>query len=324
MNVLLVDIDSTIPNLALMKLSSYWKERANVDIVKCSVNYYPRKKKPIHKIDASRYDKVFASTIFSNTSQYVQIEGCPYIQYGGSGIDYLNKLPPEVESCSYDYSIYPDNDTSYGFLTRGCIRNCSFCIVPKKEGALHKYNTLDQIIKHDKVKFLDNNFLAWDGHKEILRELVQRKTHCQFNQGLDLRLIDDENASLLSQLHYIGEYIFAFDNKAYEPIIEKQLKIIKKYIPADWRIKFFIYCSPEMSIKDDVMYRVEKCREWKVLPYLMRHLSCWGTENEPFYNQYAAWCNQPGLFKSMPFEEFVHKRTCNEKRITQIQISMKD
>ena len=124
-------------------------------------------------------------------------------------------MPDEIEKLAPDYSVYPDNDTSYGFITRGCIRNCGFCYVPKKEGNIKKVCDIDQIVRHKKVEFLDNNILAYPTHKVILQELIDKKIKCSLNQGLDIRLIDRENSTLLSKLRYMGCYIFAFDDYSF-------------------------------------------------------------------------------------------------------------
>ena len=48
--------------------------------------------------------------------------------FGGTGYDTKNRLPPEVEHSYPDYSIYPQFfGIAYGFLSRGCPRNCGFC-----------------------------------------------------------------------------------------------------------------------------------------------------------------------------------------------------
>ncbi|NLZ30993.1 MAG: hypothetical protein GX885_09680 [Methanomicrobiales archaeon] len=148
-----------------------------------------------------------------------------------------------------------------------------------------------------------------------MQELINKKIKCQFNQGLDIRLINERNALLLSKLKYIGEYIFAFDDVKNKKVIENKLAIVKKYITSDWRLKFYLYCHPSMDIKNDVVYRVEWCRENKVLPYLMRNRSCWESDYKGFYIDLCAWCNQPHLFKKMTFEEFMQKRTKNVNRI---------
>lgn len=321
--ILLVDVDSTIPNVALMKLSTFFKGRGDeISLLRLKISYYPNRK---HKqsVDAHGFDKIFVSTIFQGNNQFVKIKvsNKNRIKYGGTGHSLKENLPNHIEELPCDYTLYPENDTSYGFITRGCPRKCPFCWVPQKEGGIHQVSTVDNIIKHKKVKFLDNNILAWKQHKEILQELVDKgkKIKCQFNQGLDMRLINDENAQLLSKINYLGEYIFAFDDIRYETIINAKLKILKKYINKDWKMKFFIYCHPKMDIKNDVYHRILWCKENKVLPYLMRDISCWESKNNKVYVDLAAWCNQPGLFKKMDFNTFLTKRhPSNKNRVNTV------
>lgn len=315
--VLLVDVDSTIPNIALMKVSSYHKHLGDdVTLIKCGINLYRRDNSRDQIVDANGYDKVYASAIFSNTIERVKIINAMNIDIGGSGVSLSKTLPDEINCCDPDYSIYPDNDTSYGFLSRGCIRNCSFCIVREKEGLLKQVAIPSDIIRHKKVKFLDNNFLALKNHKELLKELIElHGVKIQFNQGLDIRLVDDENARLLSQLNYLGEYIFAFDDLSLLPVIETKMSILKKYIARDWGIKLFIYCHPRMNIPNDVFKRIMWCRKHKVLPYFMRDIECWASDNRRTYNDFSAWCNQPGIFKTHTYKRFCEKRRPQKNRI---------
>ena len=69
-----------------------------------------------------------------------------------------------------------------------------------------------------------------------------------------------------------------------------------------------------MQIKD-IIERIEWCKINKCLPYLMRDINCWSSENNHFYIDLAAWCNQPGIFKNMSFKAFMYKRTKNKSRI---------
>ncbi|MFW6311209.1 MAG: hypothetical protein ACOC1K_03130 [Nanoarchaeota archaeon] len=211
MKILLLDVDSKIPNLALMKLSSFYKkQKCIVDFKKLNYSGYPKQKK-LTVIDAREYDKVLGSIIFTVNKNTVKVENCDKVSFGGTGIDINKKLPPEIDELPEDYSLYPNTDTSYGFITRGCIRDCYFCFVPKKEGMIYKYREPEQIIKHSKVEFLDNNILAWKNHLQILQWLVDKKVKYTFKQGLDLRVLTENNARLLSESRYLGEYIFAFD-----------------------------------------------------------------------------------------------------------------
>jgi len=313
--ILLVDVDSKIPNLALMKLSTYYKQKGyEIVLERAGLSYYPSKK--VYVINTTGYKIVFISIIFKTNKDKILYGGdCKHVVFGGVGISLKKKLLDNIEQLEPDYSIYPDNSTSYGFITRGCINNCYFCVVPEKEGNLHQVNTINNIIKHKKVKFIDNNILAFKDHLKIFEELVAKQIKCQFNQGLDIRLLNENNAKLLSEMNYIGEYSFAFDNLKDEQTITQKLKLFKKYVTKDWKARFFLYCHPQMNIKQNVIRRVEWCKKNKVLPYLMRDIACWNDKNKEFYIDLAAYCNQPNIFKKLSFEEFMNKRTKNKERI---------
>ena len=312
--ILLVDVDSKIPNIALMKISTYYKEQGyKVELKRLGYSYYPKERNQA-LIDGSDYDTVFISIIFKINKNVCRIINCDNVKIGGVGYSLTEELDEQIKGSEKDYSLYPDNKCSYGFITRGCIRNCYFCVVPKKEGMIHKSNEVDDIVKHKKVIFLDNNILAYSKHLEILKELRDKKIRCQFNQGLDIRLLNEDNTKLLSELNYLGEYIFAFDNIKDEELINSKLSLFKKYVPKDWKVKMFLYCNPNMDIESDVVYRVKWCKENKVLPYFMRDETCWLDKNREFYIDLCAYCNQVSIFKKMSFEEFMRKRTKNIER----------
>lgn len=156
-----------------MKLSTFYKTLGcEVVLLKLNIPYYPNRKKIHHYINTSEYDLIFCSVIFENSINYIHGDN---IIFGGTGYDLENKLSEEIETQDPDYSLYPENIYSYGFITRGCIRNCYFCKVPKKEGLIHQVNTIDNIVRHRQVIFLDNNILAFQGHHEILQELINKK-----------------------------------------------------------------------------------------------------------------------------------------------------
>lgn len=316
MRILLIGVDYKFANIALGKISTYHKNKGDeVTLKKLGLSGYPSKKNFV--IDAEGYDKVYASNIFEVNQDKFRIDNCKNIEIGGIGsINPDLKLSEEVDKQDIDYSLF-DIDFSYNFITRGCIRNCWFCKVPKHEGFLYKCNNVADIIKHDKIKFLDNNILAYNKHKDVFRELIKANIRCEFNQGLDFRLIDEENAKLLSELNYWGEYIFAFDDINYQKKLDLKLKIIKKYIYKDWKLKFYIYHNAEKTNISDTLKRVEWCRENKCLPYIMRDKNCWESifEIKNFLIDYTAYCNQPSFFKKLSFEKFMNKRTKNLSRI---------
>lgn len=308
MKVLLIDADSTIPNIPIMKLSSFHKSIGDqVDFVACKLPYYPQnKRKPIYITD--KYDKVYCSVIYEGNKDFIRGDN---IIFGGTGFDLTTKLIDEVEQMDCDYSIYPDNDTSYGFITRGCIRNCSFCVVRKKEGYIKKVSDIDKIVKHKKVKFLDNNILAYPDHLSVLHELVEKGIKCQFKAGLDIRLVTEHNSVLLSKLNYLGDYIFAYDNIKDQLLIRNALSIMGWRKP--WQFKFLVYVHPDMTIHN-TLYRVEWLRINKCLPFIMRDKTCWQSSYSDFYVDIAAYYNQPRIFKNMNFKDFLQKRHPNSAR----------
>jgi hypothetical protein len=309
MNVLLVDVDSLIVNLALAKLSSYHKAKGDiVKLIRLHVPYYPSKKKKITTVDLSGVDIAYFASIFKNSIDWVKVINSEHtdIFAGGTGIENTIELHPAVDLCDIDYSLWPGCDTSYGFITRGCIRRCHFCVVPQKEGNIRFEKHPRDIIKHNKVKFLDNNFLAYPGHLEILQWLKDHGVRYQFNQGLDIRLLTKESAVLLSESRYQEEVTFAFDGVELESAINAKMALVREYL-SNRRCRFFVYTHPDHTISD-VLYRVLWCKRNDVLPYLMRDISCWGSDKGDFYTDLAAWCNQPNLFKKMPFADYIVKK----------------
>jgi hypothetical protein len=253
-------------------------------------------------IDTDEYDKTYCSIIFDTNIGFVVGNN---IVFGGTGISLEISLPDYVEICEPDYSLYPDNDISYGFMTRGCIRNCYFCKVPAKEGQIRLAHEPEDIIRHKKVKFLDNNIFAYKDHVRLFHKLLEINPLVQFNQGLDIRLLNEENSILLSKLRYIDNRQFAFDDIKYMDLIERKLNIMPWR--KDFRTSFYVYVNPNMPLSDTVK-RIEWLRNHKCLPYIMRDTTCWGTQYSNFYIDLAGWCNQPNFLISMNFDEYLYKR----------------
>ena len=91
-----------------------------------------------------------------------------------------------VDEMSLDYSIldeidykYSKNSAYYGYMTRGCIRKCSFCAVPTLEPTFNNFISLKEKIKYTDRLFgqqqnlllLDNNVLASNSLVDIVEEI---------------------------------------------------------------------------------------------------------------------------------------------------------
>lgn len=206
MKALLINVDCRW-NLALRRLYAWHEGRGDSgEILNLEYEFYPHKKTAT--IDGSAYDRVYISNIFEINSERVIVTGCSDIIRGGVGsINPDAKLPPEIESTPPKY--FEDEDTAHGYITRGCIRNCAFCKVPRHEGKLIAYRDVRDIVgSFKKAIFMDNNILAWGGANDALDWLIENNIKCEFNQGLDIRLVNDANLSRLARLNYMREYIY--------------------------------------------------------------------------------------------------------------------
>ncbi len=223
---LLIDVDSTIPNLALMHIST-WRKSLGIPTY--------REGAPNAPSWASDPSEVWASCIF--TKNRARTDGIKWLypnaslDIGGTGIDTHSHLPEEVDSMMPDYSIYPDCDYDVGFTTRGCIRNCPFCFVPRKEGKfrIHQHPKDFHDPSHKWVKLLDNNILAdKDWFFVVTDWIMANNLGVEFNQGLDIRLLDREIADRIRQLHIVHTLHFAFDHINYRDDVEKGIELLSK------------------------------------------------------------------------------------------------
>jgi len=181
--------DTNHPNVALQKISRWYRDRGytvglnldNPDIVYISVLFSWNKQKML------------------NLKHELEDKGIQ-VNIGGSGYELSSKLEDRFAIQYPDYELYNNLDYDFGFITRGCIRSCKFCIVPITEGKI-RYEGMYWITK-PKVVLYDNNLLSHPEHLKILQELKDRKLKVCFNQGLDIRLLSIDNIKLLSQIKY--------------------------------------------------------------------------------------------------------------------------
>lgn len=200
----LIDVDGhNWPNLALMKLSAWHKAKG--DTVEWWWGW-------------GDYDRVYMSKVFDSTYSPDVPEplNAKEIIKGGTGYGLDNRLPDEVEHICPDYSLYPEltRDTAYGFLTRGCPRECPVCIVSGKEGrASRKVADLSEWWNGQKyIKLLDPNLLACPEHMDLLGQLQRSGAWVDFTQGLDARMltmgnIEAINAVKLKEIHFAWDYM---------------------------------------------------------------------------------------------------------------------
>lgn len=235
MKIGIIDMDNTgFPNLALMKISAYHKEKGD----------------DVEFVTVGKYDITYISKVFTYTSDNIpRLAKLGKVIRGGTGYDLTIKLPDEIEKMQPDYDLYNIKDTAYGFITRGCNRSCSWCVVPRKEGKARANMDIEEIANgRKKVILMDNNILASEYGIEQIKKIIDLKIRVDFNQGLDARLVTDEVADLLAKVKWINSIRFAVDTKSQiEPVIKAMQKLIDRGVKK-WR--FSNYLLLNSSLKD--------------------------------------------------------------------------
>ena len=283
----LIDVDShNFPNLALMKISAWHKKQGD------TVEWW---------IPLKYYDIVYASKVFDSTytKDNPAVIMADKVVYGGTGYGIDNKLPYEIEHIFPDYSIYPvlTKQTAYGFLTRGCPNACPFCIVSRKEGRKSvKVADLSEFWNGQKhIKLLDPNILACKEHPVLLEQLAESGSYVDFTQGLDARLLTEDNVRLLARIKTKTVH-FAFDLMQNEKRILRGLEMYRDIAQPNVRdVGVYVLTNYNTTLQED-LYRIYRIREIGFTPYVM----VYDKPNAPKVTRWLQrWCNNRTIYRSV-------------------------
>ncbi len=281
MKILIIDIESKIPNFALKKIEKYHADSCDEVIWNM----------PIFRNIA---DKIYVSCVFTkNKWKCKEWEGEPKVLIGGSGYSLSIKLPSEIEE------VKPH--INFGFTTRGCIRKCSFCIVSEKEGNIRIVGDLLDLWdgKSKDVVLMDNNIIALPEHFELVcKQAIENKIRVDFNQGLDHRLLTPEIVSLMAKTPH-KVYRFSFDHPSYKSTVEKAIDMCNK--EGMNRCMWFCLIGYNTTFQEDIE-RLNYLKERNQIGYAQRYEKCY---KEKKYIDLARWANQHHIFRAMTFEQFL-------------------
>lgn len=296
----LIDVDGHhFPNLALMRISSWHKSQGD------AVEWWWS--------DFTHYDIVYMSKVFSSAyspdvpepmnADKVIKGGTGYcISLGDDGKEHFDQsmnenLPPEIEGCFPDYSIYPEFKYAVSMTSRGCSRQCPFCHVAAKEGCVSTKvaNVSDFWNGQKEIKVLDPNITACRDKRDLMAQYRETGAWIDFTQGLDIRVIneadiDDLNHMKIKMLH------FAWDNPK-DDLAERFRQFSERTRIKDYRKKTVYVLTNYNSTMEENLYRIYTLRDLDYSPYVM------------IYNKPSApreirllqrWCNNKFIFRSEP------------------------
>lgn len=212
---------------------------------------------------------------------------------GGTGFDVKIKLPQEIEACDYDYSIYPKCDYSIVWFSRGCIRNCPFCVVSEKEGKIKAVIPKKLNPNGKYIVVQDNNFFARPLWKECVEQLEKWNQPVAF-MGIDIRLINDAQGLALKFIDHQKKIKIAWDNPKDDivPQIQKLTKWIKSY-----KIMCYVLIGYWSTPEQD-LHRVLTLAELGIDPFVMPY-----KKNDPYQKHFARWVNR-FVYKSCSWEDY--------------------
>lgn len=318
MRNLLIDLDSKIPNLALMQISAWLKDRGE----------------EVSLRTPNDPDRVWISCVFTwNAPRARSVRALweatgAEVHLGGTGVDFMQNeegrlvqlgnshIPAEAEAMAPDYSLYPDDDRAVGFAARGCNRGCEFCVVPMKEGRIGGYWPIREWFQgRHKVLLLDNDLPLGPWHDAVLREAGDLGVHISITQGYDLRCVargdvSHEGLSMLAdrkpwdlKFHERRLYV-AWDYLGIEPYVRQGIEILVDYGWKPRQLMAYILCGFNTTHEEDYYrYRV-LWEELGVYPFVMRYNN---RHDDRWLNRFSRWVNRR-VHKVSPLHEYTRAK----------------
>lgn len=303
MTVGLIDVDGhNFPNLALMRISAWHKAQGD------RVEWWMG--------DLFHYDVVYKSKVFSDAYSKDAPDplNCDKVIKGGTGYnislrggvecfdaEHHETLPPEIEKMFPDYSIYPEYKYAVSMTSRGCPRGCAFCHVAAKEGrrSVKVANVSDFWNGQDEIKVLDPNITACREKRDLMRQYRDTGAKIDFTQGLDIRLLNEEDIDDLNRMR-LRTIHFAWDNPKDD--LEGRFRYFAKLFRRKSNIAMVYVLTNFNSTMDENLHRIYTLRDMGYDPYVM----IYNKPNAPHeIMELQRWCNNKIVFGSCKkFEDY--------------------
>lgn len=279
MRIGLLNLEPTVVNSAMMQVSQYYKE-GGAEVYEWNPLY--------------EYDKVYAFSMFTWTDKKSFVT--PDMICGGTGFDIQSRLPREIEEADYDWSLFPDCDFSMAWFSRGCFRNCPFCVVRQKEGNIHPVKPKNLNPNGKYIKVMDNNFFANPKWKSSIRQLLKWNQPVDI-QGFDIRIFNAEQGEALNRLKHYKNIKFAWDNP--RDNIDDKIEELLEYVKPRKLMCYVLigyWSTPEQDL-ERIMHLWD---DYKIDPYVMPY-----DKTDPNQRMMMRWCNNKIIFKTRSWQSYL-------------------
>jgi hypothetical protein len=315
----LIHVGGALPNIALMRLSSYHRARGDEVVLNPTPMDQP--------------EKVYISTLFTWRRAQVDAIAASFqafadVEIGGSGWNLRLRLPSDVDIFPADYSLY-GIDYGMGYSSRGCIRTCAFCPVPKSEGSIREASEIEALMNplSNKLMLLDNNFFASDWRPKIA-EIQERRLVVDWPQGNDIRLMSPEIAAALWKLRQHrqiagdsftdpGRLHFAWDLPGNDARRQEVIDGIQMLLSAGFKpraLRFLLLIGYPGYQVDEELARITTLHELNIEPYVMVYRDYGERDNRDRVRMDIQHWNNGHAWRRVPWVEY--RRELTHGRVT--------
>lgn len=177
------------------------------------------------------------------------------VRAGGPAIANDPAALADVARIGGDVDALPHHNPNATFTSRGCIRKCPYCIVPRIEGDLVELDDwpLRPIV-------CDNNLTACSKkHFDRVIDRLKAIAHIDFNSGLDARLLSTYHAERIAELG-LHRVRLSWDHIDHESAVMRAWERLRQAGIPKRRISIYVLIGYD-DTPEDAAYRLQVIRD---------------------------------------------------------------